>query len=528
MLKISPAITVKDVPGDFPNTFNNYILYPDTDDKNVFYAMAEYPTLLPDAQRIPSFNMTWFFGADITGGICSMTVGLPMPNMDGNGVKAKFLDAIHGDRSTSDIATKTWELCVAMDASDATSAAKATALKQELGLTDAAANQKKAMWKKDGTSDQFLPDMSIKISPIPFTSGTVLVQAFNTPQAFAASDPAFTSGQLKTTPSLFNNNAAVITFNLTEVGASLFWQALGGWPLDEGSPKPAGYDNNKGGNSVVSVTYQVTFDGMLPEAKATVTLKQDVIAKLDIETQVRNGSWGRTYSEDVVRGKEYTDAVDSCTQIVLPAVASADDKDSVQKLLTDWAGKQLEDMLKLKLPDVSLNDLSLDGARQIKQQTDQQRVFTLTQAVSLPKNPQAQLPKLDGLVQGDTKQLFQVIDLNNVPYVKVDLTVAAPNVANLKSRMVERFVVTELTYAGQKLRDGTGDDVSSIEYRTADPQPVSTRCKGTYGKSSKDTKVRYSYLVAYSDGTRHTRRRRRAIAGIVILAFRTSTSACSA
>ncbi|NHZ93153.1 hypothetical protein F2P45_29695 [Massilia sp. CCM 8733] len=501
MLTISPAVTVNQVPGDFESTFNDYILYPDSDDKNVFYAMAEKPTFLKDGEGTPSFNLTWFFGADITGGICSMTVGLPMPNMLVPEVRRKLLDAITGDQSTSNIAKKTMELCVAMDASDAASVAKATALKAELGLNAAAADQKKAVWNKNGDWTQFLPDTNIQIRPIPYTSGTVLVQAFNTKESYAASDPAFSSGLLKTTPSLFNSNAAVVTFNLTEVGASLFWQALGGWELDDSSPKPAGYDKTKGGSSVISVTYQVTFDGMLPEAQATVTLKHDVIAKLDIETQVKNGSWGRTYREDVVRGKEYNDAVDSCTKIVLPAVASKDDKDSVQKLLTDWAGKQLEDMLKAKLPDVSLNDLSLDGARQINQQMDQHRDFTLTQAVSVPKNPQGQLPKLDGLVKGDTRQLFQVINLNDVPYVKVDLAVAAPNVADLKKRMVDRFVVTELTYAGQKLRDETGTDVSSIEYQTSAQQPVSIRCKGTFGKTSKDTQVRYSYLVAYSDGT---------------------------
>ncbi|NHZ94175.1 hypothetical protein [Massilia sp. CCM 8734] len=502
MLTISPAVTVKQVPGDFENTFNDYILYPDSEDKNVFYAMAEKPTFLPDGQGAPSFNLTWFFGADMTGGICSMTVGLPMPNVDDPKVTAILLNAIKGDQSTSNIARKTLELCVAMDASDAASVAKAAALKVELGLTAAAADQKKAVWnKKSDDWAQFLPDINIQIKPVPYTSGTVLVQAFNTPQAYAASDPAYTSGLLKTTPSLFNSNAAVVTFNLKEAGAALFWQALGGWELDDSSPKPAGYDKSKGGSSVISVTYQVAFDGMLPEAKATVTLKHDVIAKLDIETQVRNGSWGRTYSEDVVRGKEYNDAVNSCTDIVLPAVASKDDKDSVQKLLTEWAGKQLEDMLKAKLPDVSLNDLDVNGARQINQQMEQNRVMTLTQAISLPKNPQALLPKLNGLVKGDTKQLFQVIDLNAVPYVKVDLAVAAPDVAGLKNRMVDRFVVTELTYAGQKLRDETGTDVSSIEFRTSEPQPVSKKYKGTFGKTSKDTHVRYSYLVAYSDGT---------------------------
>ena len=499
MLKISPAVTVNDVPGKFAGSKNNYILYPDTDDPKVFYAMAEYPSFIADEKGSPSFNLTWFFGRDMNGGICSMTVGLPMPDMKDKAVKATILDAIKGNVSTSDIARQTWDLCVAMDGGDTV---KAEALKTQLGFDAAAAQKKKDIWNKTGEWTQFLPDETIQVKPINYTSGTVLVQAFSNKEAYDTSNPAFSSGLLKTTPSMFNDNAAVVTFNLSDIGAGMMWQALGGPQLDENSPKPDGYQTENGASSIVSVVYQVSFDGMLPEAKATVTLKHDVIAKLDIETKVRNGSWGRTYREDVVRGKEYNEAVNNSTEITLPATASPDDKDSVQKLLTDWAGKQLEDMLKAKLPDVSLNDLSLDGARQITQQIDQHRDYVLNQAVSVQKNPQSLLPKIDQLVSPEaSKQLFQLIDLNAVPYVKVDLAVAAPNLSDLKNRQVDRFVVTQLSYGGQTLRDKDGDDVSSLEFQTDAKQPASNRYKGTFNKAAKDKNVRYSYLVTYADGT---------------------------
>lgn len=503
MLKISPAVTVTRLPGSFTghaeNYTNDYILFPDSEDPNIYYALAENPTFLADGKGNPSVNLTWYFGSGVTsGGICTMAVALPMPDGNNPIVKNLILEALRGDKSTSRIAKATLDLCKAMDAGDT---AKVAQLKQDLGMNDATANSKKSAWDKSRDWEQFLPSSEkFVIRPIPFKTGKVTVKAFANKDAYQAEDAQF-AGSFETTPSLFNSNAAVVTFNLSDLGANLFWHALGGWQLDPASPKPTGYDQARGGSSIISVIYQVAFDGMLPEAKAKVTLNHAVLAKLDIETMVHKGTWGTRY-ETVMRGKEYNDAIDSATEIVLPAVATKDDKDSVQKTLTDWAANQLEDMLKTQFPQVSLNDLSVDGARKIQAVQQQSRTYKLTQAVTLAKQPQALLPKIDGIVGAEALgKFFQLIDLNDVPYVNVGLTIRPPNLDFLKARRVERFVVTQLKYADQTLLDASGKKVDSIEYFSKAQQQDSQTYNGTFGRNNRDKSIHYSYLVTYTDDT---------------------------
>lgn len=497
MLCLSPAVSVNDVPSGF--TKNNYILFPDSADKDLYYALAERPNFLPDAHGNPSFNLTWYFGSGVTpGGICTMTVALPVPDMSKADVADRIAAALTSDASTVKVARTIDSLCRAMQAGQAD---QVKALKAELGYSDDAANQKKAAFDASRDYAQFLPAAgNIKISPVPFKTGSVTVQAFAAPELYVAGTPSASTGKLQTTPSSMNSNAAVVTFNLQEIGAKLFWQGMGGPPLDPKN-QPSGYDA-KGGNSVISVTYEVGFDALLPQAKATVTLDHSVVAKLDIEEQIRVGAWGTTYREQVARGKQYTDTVNSATEIVLPAVASKDDKESVSKLLTDWAASQLEDMLKAQMPTVKLEDLNIDSARQLQTVNKQSRTYSLTQAVTVPKLPQAQLPKVGALIPADKAgDFFQLINLNERPYFNVDVTVRPPSVAFLKERRVDRFVATQISYAGDRLRDGAGNEVATLEYVTGEAQKLSTTLRGTFDKRSADTGLTFGYIVAYDDGT---------------------------
>lgn len=499
MLKLSPAVTVKDLPGVYKDHPDSYILFPDSEDPNTYYAMAENPTYLADSKGNPAFNLTWYFGSGVTsGGICTMTVALPTPDTSSAVVKARILEAISGDQSTIAIAKKTQDLCKAMEANDA---AKVASLKSDLGYSDAVAAKKKAGWNKGAEWEQFLPVKDkLTVAPIPYKSGSVVVQAFSSKEAYEGQKAEFT-GSFETTPSLFNSNSAVVTFNLSKLGANLFWHGLGGWSFDP-AKGPPDTDRSLGGNSVITVRYKVSFDGLLPEAKATVRLKHEILAKLNVEEQVKKGSWGRTYREEVVRGKAFNDAIDSATDIVLPAVASAADKDSVQKLLTEWSAKQLESMTQAQLPAISLADLSLEGARQIQAVRDDVRTYRLTQAVTLEKAPQAQLPKIDALADAKVvESAFQLINLNDVPFISVDLTVRPPNLTFMKARQVDRFVVMQVAYAGEKLLSADNKEVSSIEYTVDAKQPENQTLKGTFGRNTKDKTIQYGYLVAYTDGT---------------------------
>ena len=389
-----------------------------------------------------------------------------------------------------------------MDANKADDIAK---LKAALGFDDAAATRSKARFDSKKDWQQFLPQIDKKsIKSVPFKTGKVTVQAFANADAYQKGTAAYSTGSVQTTPSLVNSNAAVVTFNLQDVGANLFWHGLGGPKFDQSARTPPANDPGKGGVSVIAVTYNVEFDGLLPAAKATVTLSKDVIAKLKVEDVHWRDSWGRNHHGQVVRGKEYDETVNSATDIVLPAVATKEDGDAVRKLLTDWAGKQLEDMAKAQLPEVKLDALSIDDVRTLETKSGQSRTYALTQAVTLPKNPQGQLQKISAVAgAAPLGNFFQLIDLNDKPYFNVGVTINPPNLAYLKARSIERFAITDLSYVKTQLF-GAGGPVTSMVYRpAADKNPDDLNLKGTFDvRIPEDQRVlAYNYLVSYTDGT---------------------------
>ena len=500
MLKLSPAITVQGIPYAFGQTMD-YTFFPDSEEKDIFYALAERPAYQAIDGK-PAFNLTWYFGDNQdAGGICTLTAALPMPNMSDAKVQDAITAVLNSNESLVKIAQTTFALCQAIDAKNADEVAK---LKASLGFDDAAVNRSKKSFDKSRDYKQFLPRISERsIKPVPFRSGKVTVQAFANENAYANKTPSYSTGSVQTTPSLMNSNAGVVTFNLQDLGANLFWHAFGGPKFDQSSRKPQEYvpDN---GVSVVSVTYNVEFDGLLPEAKATVTLSKDVIAKLKVEDKAWRDSWGREHHEEVARGKEYTETVNSATEIVLPAIASKEDGDAVRKLLTDWAGKQLEDMAKSQLPDVKLDALNIDNVRTLETKSGQSRTYTLTQATTIPRNPQGQLQKISALAGKEPlTTFFQLIDLNEKPFFKVDVTVNPPNLGYLKARAIDRLAITDLSYLKTQLFGANGP-VSTMTYKPrADTNVDDVKLKGTFDVRipTEDRVLSYNYLVSYTDGT---------------------------
>src|SRR4051812_12443329 len=142
MLTISPAVSVKDVPTNFGK--NNYILFPDSENKDLYYALAERPTFMADQDGKPSFNMTWYFGGGVkSGGICTMTVALPIPDLAQPAVRETIAAALTKNPASIKIAQLVDALCRAMDAKQNE---RVDALKLELGYTDEIAKQKFALF----------------------------------------------------------------------------------------------------------------------------------------------------------------------------------------------------------------------------------------------------------------------------------------------------------------------------------------------------------------------------------------------
>jgi hypothetical protein len=473
---------------------NDYVLYPDSDDSNTYYALAEFPRILADGQGDPSFNLTWYFGSNVTsGGICTLTVGLPIPDATDPAVRTRLLNAITGDSFSATIAEKTKQFC---EASKKGEKDKAAALKKELGFTEEIANRKVAAFKPDEGASQFLPGANLKLAAVPFKSGSVVVQAFADEKNYKAGTVEYSTGKIATTPSLVNSNAAVVTFNLEEQGANLFWHGMGGPSFD--GPKPKGYDAAAAGVSVISVVYKTEFDGLLPSAQATVTFKAEKIASLATKEVERKG-WGRKYDDQII-SKDYHETVNDATEITLPAWTSEKDRETVQKQLTEWAAKQLEEMLKSQMPEVKMTDLDPIKAKKISTLKEQTRTYKLSQAMAVLKNPQAQLAKIKG---ADQDKCFHLVNLNDKPFFEVDLTVAPPAGEFMKTRKVSRFVVTELAFGKKKLvRKSSGKEVGQLEYKIADNAIGSETLAGTFANTDPERVVGYSYLVGYTDGTK--------------------------
>ncbi len=517
MLKFSPAISVKNIPTG--KTKNNYILFPDNENQNLYYALADRPDFFLDSDGKPSFNMTWYFGGSAeSGGICTMTLALPMPDMSRPDVRDPIAKAVTSDSVTRMVATKTFELCAAMKAGQTEQVA---ALKAGLGFNDATANAKLASFDPKRDWSQFLPAIdTIDVRPVPVTSGTVTVQAYANKDAYTSEKADVSTGQIQTTPSLVNDNAAVITFNLKDLGANLFWQGLGGPVLDP-SRRPAGYDPVKGGDSVIAVTYEVSFEGMLPAAQAKVKLNKNVMAAIEIGYNKHRGTWGTNY-EAVKRSAAFKDVSDQAIEITLPWAASQSDKSTVETTLSTWAATQLEAMVQAQLPGVKLEDLDVNGLHKKNIISEQSRVYKLNKAISLSKKPQGQLNMISKNVDvNDLSKYFHIIDLNEVPYFHADVVVRQPTDTEMSKRKVDRFVITQLSYAKEKLRDDMGKEVSVIEFVApkaakatdakatgakasnvpAAAQELPKKLKGTFSKTAPSKDLEYSYLVAYSDGT---------------------------
>lgn len=501
MLKISPAVKVTGLAGTSAGHAerytNDYMLFPDSEDPNVYYALAENPIFLADGYSTPGVQLTWYFGSGVTSGaICTMAVTLPMPDVGNLGVKDRIVKSLREDKSTSRVAKATFELCQAMDAGDS---ARVALLKQELGLSDRMAESRKAAWNRWSAWEQFLPSNErLQIHPVPFKPGKLTIKAFANKDACEVGKAQF-ARSFEATPSLLNNHAALVTFNLSDLDANLFWHALGGWQPDSSSSKPVAFDQACGESGVVSVIYQVAFDGTLPDAKTTVTLNQTVLSRLAIESKAAGANWG---AKDVMYSKQYIDAINSATEVVLPAAASREDRDSVQKVLTGWAADQLEEMVKSQFPQGSPGELGEEGGHRIQALQQQSRTYKLNQGITLSRRSQALLSQADGIVNATVLgKVFQLVDLNDVSSLNVGVTVRPPDFGFLKARHVDRFIVTQLNYADQSLLDAHGNKVAILEYSTTAMQQASTSFKGILDRNNRNPCVHYNYLVSYADGT---------------------------
>jgi hypothetical protein len=524
MLQIYPSVNVKDVPYGGGKQTADYTLFPDTDDPHQYYVLPNTPTFRTTKGE-PDFNLTWYYGSgQPTGGFCSFTVCLPFDNT--LEFKEKVAQEITKDIPTIDAAKKKLELCRAA-AAPTVDAALVARLKKELGIADSVNVKTAIQFDAKKEYDQFLPEVSeIKLSAIPYRSGSVRVAAFpdeKNYQSFIDAGVNNKTGVGETvkgtgvpsvfvvTPSGLNQNAAVISFSLTGLGVNIFWHGLGGPPFSDvpASELPKEYKPAEGGVSAIAVYYDVTFDGMLPSASATVTFKASAVAQLVRKETTQRGAWGQTYTANRVVGKDYVDAVKNSTVLKLPSPEG--DKDGkISEMLQAWAKQQLESMVRAQLPDIKLADLKEGDAEKLSRLHDETRSYTLQQGVTVPKQPQAQLRKLPDLVPNpnDLPKYFQKINLNQEPFINVEVGVNQPDLDVLKALKVSSFVVTAISYDGYPLRNKRvpGTEVNTIEFVVPKSgSPAAIEPINLVGRFDKDRALqgalKYGYMVTYGDGT---------------------------
>lgn len=504
MLSLYSRVTAK-APGPYKDQMGNallaeYTLYSDSDDKDVYYLLPNQPNFLPNPTTgAPSFSMLWYFGDKLTGGVCTCTVALPMPDLNDATVKKAFSEAIGRNADLSTRARKILEMAQS-GPQDQQEIAKA------LGLTDAQVRLYLNAYDAAKDYKQFLPtDASLKIKPVPVTSGTVKVHAFGDPNIYKSwqkGDASPTETRVfEVTPSFLNSNAAVISYDLNEKGAAMFWFALGGPNFKQGT-EPKGYDVDLQ-SSVVTVEYSVGFDAVLPAAEAVVTLSHNTMMSLVQERH--KDTWGHEKTDKV--SKTYSQTVKDAVSINLPSSTylKAEGAKSIQDSLQEWAQKQLESMIQSQLPQFKFDDMDASvGETTFSSLQDQTRTFKLSQAINSTVRPQGQLPMVKSLLpkDADLSQFFATVDLNSRPYFNLDLVVSPPAKAVLAARLVDSLNISKISYGGASLSDAEGKEVHSLQFRASDENLAPATLAGTFDARNQQTDaLEYSYIVTYTDGT---------------------------
>ncbi|HEY1293702.1 MAG TPA: hypothetical protein VGJ60_11525 [Chloroflexota bacterium] len=536
MLSLASTVYAKGVPGPFGQP-TDYILYSDTKEPNVFYVLPEMPTLMPMSNGDPSFNIIWFYGSGVQdGGLCTFTVALPLPNVSQRAVYDKLTQAVRQDPAAVSLAQNKFRLAQAFNTNNTVDVEAALKV---LGINENAGRTLVKSFDPQQDYAQFLPPEKLTFQAVPMNKGQVKVRGFgpgnyttagpavpagssgSTASSAATSTPPVFEGVYSATPSLVMNNAAVVTFSLNGQGANLFWQGLGG-PKPDGAPISAEY-----ANSVVSVEYEVEFDGMLPGAEAKVTLHRENVARVLTATKTARASWGRSRTWEEVVGKDYKREVQDSIKIETPSSAytvAPEGKASIRDMLHEWATEQLGLMVEAQLPDIKLSELATDKADSLSVIQNDTRTYSLSTGIAIKKNPQSQLPKVNGLpLKASLDTFFTEIDLNQKPFFNTNVVVNPPARTRLLANSIDSVVVTRLNFGTLRLRDKArpSQEVSMLSFVSKDGLVASntsaastsaaaatrdgvfpqSQLVGTFSKKNAKDVVSYDYAVSYTDGT---------------------------
>lgn len=480
----------------------NYTFYGDTETPDAFYCLPEAPEIIIEDNGRPDFSLLWFYSSETekgkpdpasNGGVCTFTLGMPLPDQS---MWPEIQAQLKNDTA---VIAKAHDIFNMLQAAQEGNTQQAKALQTVLGLSDdqVAALQARFHATDKPTWEDFLPrddSSSFRLRSVPITGGQVTVRSFATPGAYSdwqngEDSPPASVGTVQVTPSLLGDNRAVISYGLTSDGVNLFWHAFGGPSFDRSGP--ANYTTTA--NSVVTATYQVDFEGMLPPATVTVTLDSKTIAHL--AKRSNKDTWGHTRTEII--GRDFTHDVSSNIKVEIPDTSylSKDDKakTNMADQLQSWGTNQLADMLKAQLPDVSWADMNekLTDESVIHDET---RTFSIGQATALSKFPQAQLKAIpDLLLDGaDLSPYFLAVNLDSTPYFDAAVTVQPP--AKL-SDMAIASVSVDPTIGGQQLRDADNNVVNTLVFDATNA--VSAKLHGRFQKAAERT-VAYDYTVNYT------------------------------
>ena len=289
-------------------------------------------------------------------------------------------------------------------------------------------------------------------------------------------------------PSLFGNNVASFSVELSPEGATLFWNALGG-PVENGESNESG---------IVSVYYDLWFSARLPPATVKVTFSSSQLRSFvkDIDRNI----WGQAVRETV--RKDWRQSQNGNIEIKF---ASGNEDPETEAMLREWALKTMDEFVARQL-NVDMNELEKKFTEnpdrlqaELSNVSDFSNTYKESRAVEHTLSPQATLQNINAmkdengntLIQ-DIRKYFREVDLNDAYFKQVRVGVDVN--ADYKDLSIYNVLV-DLKYAGKRMVN-TDPEAKVKEGLVFSSENQGAEYMAAY-KEGDSQEVTYSYKVNF-------------------------------
>ncbi|MEM7132927.1 MAG: hypothetical protein AAF702_41875 [Chloroflexota bacterium] len=298
-------------------------------------------------------------------------------------------------------------------------------------------------------------------------------------------------------PSLYGNNVATFSVELSPLGASLFWNALGG-------PSEDLEDGEAAESGIITVYYDLWFSAMLPPASVAVTFKSEQIREFS-RTQERN-VWGSVTKEKIKDEWRQTQKGNIDVRFA-PTWDDPDQEAEMKEQLREWGQRTMDEMVAQQL-DVDLHvaeDRFSTGADQresmISNTEDFERVYKESSAVEYNLLSQATLQNITSLIDAEgnrlvpaeeIKKYFRAIELEDPFFKQLRMGV---NVSADYEDLKIFDILVDLTYDNKNMMNIDPEAIVKEGLRFS-PENQGMQFVASYVEGD-DQEVTYAYKVNF-------------------------------